>query len=115
MVAPVKTGMGVPMAAYIVGHFTIDDEDAYGRYAEAFFPVFDKYGGELVAVDDQQPIVEGTAPPGRTVILRFSDLDTAKAFWNSVEYQEIAEHRRAGTTPSIIPLIGDRPEGWTGP
>jgi uncharacterized protein (DUF1330 family) len=107
--------MEVPMAAYIVGHFTIDDEEAYGRYAEAFFPVFEKYGGELVAVDDQQPIVEGTAPPGRTVILRFSDLDTAKAFWNSAEYQEIAEHRRAGTTPSIITLIGDRPEGWTGP
>ncbi len=101
------------MPAYIVGHFTIEDQDSYGRYADAFFPLFDKYGGELVAVDDQQPILEGTVPAGRTVILRFSDLDTARAFWTSAEYQEIAEHRRAGTTPYIITLIGDRPQSTT--
>jgi uncharacterized protein (DUF1330 family) len=103
------------MSAYAVGHFTIDDEEDYGIYANAFFSVFEKYNGELVAVDDQQPIVEGTAPPGRTVILRFPDMDTARAFWYSAEYQEIAEHRRAGTTSYVITLIGERPDGWTGP
>ena len=103
------------MAAYVVAHFTIDDEDAYGRYAEAFPPVFSKYGGEIVAIDDGRPIVEGTVPTGRTVLLRFVDLDTANAWWTSPEYQAIANDRRAGTTPHLITLIGERPEGWTGP
>ena len=102
------------MSAYVVAHFTIDDGDAYGRYAEAFPAVFSKYGGEVVAIDDGRPVVEGTVPTGRTVILRFTDLETANEWWSSPEYQKIAVDRRAGTTPHLITLIGERPEGWTG-
>jgi len=103
------------MPAYGIGHFTIDDEEAYGRYAAAFFPIFERHHGKLVAVDDDGPILEGSVPLGRTVVLEFPDKATAMAWWNDPDYQKIAEDRRAGTTPYLITIIGDRPEGWTGP
>ena len=103
------------MSAYVVGHFTITDEEEYGRYAEAFFPIFSRHNGELVAVDDDRPIVEGTVPQGRTVILAFPDMDALTAWFNDPEYQRISEHRRAGTQPHLITFIDARPPGWTGP
>ena len=98
------------MPAYVVAHFTIDDEQAYRRYAEAFARVIAPYNGEVLAADDNKPILEGEAPQGRTVILRFPDMETATAWWKSPEYQEIAEHRRAGTSPYLITIV----EGRTG-
>ena len=57
----------------------ITDKEEYRRYAEAFFPIFSRHNGELVALDDDRPIVEGTVPQGRTVILAFPDMDTLTA------------------------------------
>jgi uncharacterized protein (DUF1330 family) len=103
------------MTAYVVAHFTITNDEEYGRYADAFFPIFSRHDGSLVAVDDDRPIVEGSVPQGRTVILAFPDMDTITAWFNDPEYQKISEHRRAGTQPHLITFIDERPAGWTGP
>ncbi len=102
------------MPAYVIGHFTIHDEDQYGRYTEAFFPIFERFGGKVVAFDDDAPILAGTALAGRSLLLKFPDKATAVAWYNDPEYQEIAKFRLAGTNPVLVTIIGDRPEGWTG-
>ena len=102
------------MPAYVIAHFTIHDQESYGRYAEAFPPILARFNGKLVAVDDKAPILEGIAPVGRSVVLEFPDKETAYAWSNDPEYQQITKLRRAGTEPFLVTIIGDRPEGWTG-
>jgi uncharacterized protein (DUF1330 family) len=102
------------VTAYVVAHFTITDDEEYGRYADAFFPIFSRHGGELLAVDDNRPIVEGSVPEGRTVILAFADMDALSSWFNDPEYQKIAEHRRVGTQSHLVTFIDERPAGWTG-
>ena len=94
----------------MVGHFTIIDDEEYGRDAEAFFPIFSRHNGELVAVDDDHPIVEGSTLQGRTAILAFADMDAINAWFNDPEYQEMSKHRRAGTWPHLITFINERPQ-----
>jgi uncharacterized protein (DUF1330 family) len=103
------------MTAYAIAHFVIEDEERYQQYADAFFPIFRRYNGRFLAFDDGAPIIEGSAPPGRTVLLSFDDKETAHAWYNDPDYQEIAKHRHAGTRPVLLTIIGERPEGWAGP
>jgi uncharacterized protein (DUF1330 family) len=101
---------GVVMTAYVIAHFTIEDEVDYALYRAAFRPVFERYGGRFLAVDDNAPILEGSAKPGRTVLLAFADKETARAWYKDPEYQAIAVHRRAGTEMHILAILGERPE-----
>jgi len=65
------------MAACLVGHMTITDPEAYLRYRSAVFPILERFGGELVALDDDATVLEGELAAGRTVILGFADRETA--------------------------------------
>jgi uncharacterized protein (DUF1330 family) len=64
----------------------------------------------LLAYDDFAEVLEGELPSGRTVIIRFPDRASAKKWWDSDEYQTIANHRRAGTKTDFIIMIEDHPE-----
>lgn len=100
------------MAAYVVGHMTIRDRDSYMQYREGFFSLMRTTPGlEVVAFDDGAPVVEGALPPGRTVILKFPDQQGALAWYNSDEYQRLAETRRSGVDQHfIIIIMRERPE-----
>src|SRR5215216_4890012 len=102
------------MAAYSVGHFTITDRDAYQRYVDALVPNFGRFKCEMLAFDYNTPILEGNVPEGRTVIMRFPDLDVANAWYRDPAYQRWSVDRRAGTAPHLFTIIGERPQGWTG-
>ncbi|MBU6338085.1 MAG: DUF1330 domain-containing protein [Acidobacteria bacterium] len=90
---------------YFVAHFAIDDREEYGRYEKAFFPLFSGTGGTFMALDDEAPVLEGEREPGRTVLLGYPSREALLEHWNSEPYQEIARHRRAGTTTYSIFLL----------
>ena len=97
------------MAVYIIAHFTIDDPKGYTKYVEGFFPLFNEYDGEVVAVDDFGEILEGDVEPGRTVILRFPSRERAMEWYRSPEYQKLAAHRLASTRSHLLTLIDEQP------
>lgn len=93
------------MTAYVVAQVAIHDREPYGRYATAFMPVLQQYGGRLLASDEQPEPLEGE--DGRKlVILAFADKAAARAWADSPEYQAISVDRRAGSDAVAILVQG---------
>ena len=89
------------MSAYVIGHLTVHDWERYRAYGAGFFGPLEQYRGKVLMAEDNLEVVEGTAS-GRHVILEFEDCDAARAWYQSAEYQEVAQHRLAASTAHFI-------------
>jgi uncharacterized protein (DUF1330 family) len=94
------------MTVYIISSMTIHNREEYKTYVRGFMPVFQKYGGTVLAAQDAPVPLEGTWPYDRTVLLSFPTREAAEQWSQSSEYEEIAKHRRAGTTSNVVVLDG---------
>ena len=75
------------MSAYVVLHVTITDPIAYAGYeVPATRQTIDRAGGRILALDDNQTVVEGEMEQ-RTVLLEFPDFEAAVAWYHSEDYQ----------------------------
>jgi uncharacterized protein (DUF1330 family) len=92
------------VSVYIVASIAIRDRGGYARYQEGFAEIFARYKGELLAVSDEPEIVEGEWPYTRAVLIRFPDADEARRWYESPDYQALAQHRWRASTASIIAL-----------
>ncbi|HQR47898.1 MAG TPA: DUF1330 domain-containing protein [Steroidobacteraceae bacterium] len=91
------------MSVYVVAQITIHDRAGYSRYEEGFLGVFQLFKGELLAVSENPTVVEGQWPCTRTVLIRFPSQEEAARWYQSPEYQAIAQHRfRASTGNAVI-------------
>ena len=94
------------MTHYVVAHIAIHDRERYAQYEAGFMPIFAKYGGTILAVNDAPEVLEGPADTRRLVILAFPDRAAALAWAASPEYQEIAKHRLAASDGAIVMTPG---------
>lgn len=90
------------MTVYILNNMTIHDRAAYERYAQAFLPVFRRFDGRLLAVQDAPQPLEGTWPWDRTVLLSFPSREAALRWIESPEYQAIVGDRHAGAKSNVV-------------
>ena len=91
------------MSVYVVAQITIHDRAEYARYEAGFLGVFQRFNGELLAVSENPTVVEGHWPCTRTVLIRFPSQEEARRWYQSPEYQAIAQHRfRASTGNAVI-------------
>jgi uncharacterized protein (DUF1330 family) len=82
------------MSSYFIALIDIHDPGEYERYLKGFNEVFEQYQGTVVSVEDAPRVLEGEWPARRTVILRFPDEEELRAWYESPEYQHLAEHRK---------------------
>jgi uncharacterized protein (DUF1330 family) len=94
------------MSAYFVGLIDIHDPEAYDKYLEGFDEIFARFEGQVVAVEDSPRVLEGTWPAGRIVLIRFPSEEQLRRWYESREYQAIAEHRRRGSHAAIAIVTG---------
>lgn len=92
------------MTVYVINNMTIHDQDAYKTYLKGFMPVFEKYGGQVLAAANGPKPTEGVWPYDRTILLAFPTREAVDQWSGSPEYQEIARHRRAGTNSNVLVL-----------
>ena len=90
------------MSAYIIAKIHIKDREIYEKYGEGFMPIFEKYQGELLSVDEAPTVLEGSWPETRTVIARFEDREAALKWYKSEEYQELVQYRLQASTADVI-------------
>jgi uncharacterized protein (DUF1330 family) len=91
------------MSAYIIALIEIHDRDEYKKYQEGFREIFSQYKGEILAVEEAPTVLEGEWPYTRTVVIRFSDENEAKRWYESDQYQTLVQHRfRAAKTNLIL-------------
>ena len=92
--------------AYLIAQIDITDEETYAKYREQVPATIAQYGGEYLARGGRFESLEGTAPPPRTVILRFSSFEQAKAWYDSAEYAGPKAVRQSASTGNVILVEG---------
>ena len=94
------------MTVYVVALLDITDRQEYGLYGDGFMEIFNKYAGQLLAVDETPTVVEGDWPHTRTVLLSFPSAEEMDRWYRSAEYQALAQHRFKGSTARIAMIQG---------
>ena len=94
------------MSFYLVGQIDIVDRQGYSAYEAGFSEIFSRYQGTVLAVDEQPKLLEGSWPFTRTVLISFPDEEAAMAWYQSEEYQSLAQHRFNSSSANIVGLKG---------
>lgn len=94
------------MSAYLIVQITITDRDEYARYEAGFMAVFQKYEGTMLSVDENPTIIEGDWTATRSVLIQFPSKEAAMNWYNSVDYQNLAQHRFNASTGNCILVQG---------
>ena len=95
------------MSVYVVGQLNIHNPADYQEYLAGFTPIFERYDGELLATSQQETeVLEGAWAMPRTVLMRFPDTETARAWFNDPDYQKLAEIRRRSADTNLVIVHG---------
>ena len=95
---------------YMIANLEVSDAARYREYEKGFFPILKRHGGQFITLDDASETLEGESPrQGRMVIFQFPSEQAAKSWYDDPEYQQLSEHRRAGTTLAFLTLVHGMP------
>lgn len=94
------------MSAYIVFvREQMTDRQAYDKYIEQAAPTLAAYQGEIIVFNGESEALEGNAIDG-SVILRFPDMEKARAWYRSPEYSRVKDMRINATVGRAVLLNG---------
>ncbi|MSO66127.1 MAG: DUF1330 domain-containing protein [Alphaproteobacteria bacterium] len=74
------------MPAYAVGHVAVTKPEGMKQYRESMPALLAKYGARMVINDRNPTTVEGPPRAGSVVVIEFSDLAKARAFYADPDY-----------------------------
>ena len=94
------------MPVYLIAQLTIRDRARYAEYAAGFMEIFSRYGGRLLAVDESPETLEGAWNFTRTVLIEFPSEAEARSWYDSEDYQRLAQHRFASSEANIVMVKG---------
>ena len=94
------------MSVYMVAKIDLTDRETYAKYEAGFGTIFAQYNGEMLAVDDAPEVIEGEWPHWRTVLIKFPTREEAMAWYQSDDYQALAQHRFAASDADIVLIKG---------
>ena len=100
------------MAAYFIfRHKVLDTDKLNNDYLLKAVETLGPYAPEILVVDENIEVVEGTTDDTRTVVLKFKDRDEAKRWYNSPEYQAVVGLRLDVTDGAAVLCDGFVPPG----
>lgn len=95
--------MDTSAPAYFIFNVIIHDLEALKPYLEKVEASYKAFGGERIVMGGECRTLEGEPPQGLIVILAFSRLEKAQAWYDSPDYQAILPYRlRAATTQTWL-------------
>jgi len=92
--------------AYIIVETDIHDPEQYERYKQASPGAVAAGGGRFVVRGGELAVLEGDWRPKRLVMLEFEDLEAAKRFYASPEYQEAKRLREGAANLNMVAVEG---------
>jgi uncharacterized protein (DUF1330 family) len=90
------------MSAFIIVEVEVLDKQRYETYKQMVPPSLEAYGGKFLVRGGSVETLEGEWSPKRLVILEFSSMEEAKAWWESQEYSEAKAVRQASANTQMI-------------
>lgn len=85
------------MAGYLVAEIEITDLEGYKQYRAEVPAVIARHGGRYLVRGGATELLEGSGAVGRVVVLEFADIEKARAFYFSEDYQRILPLRLAAS------------------
>ena len=92
------------MPAYVIAMVNVTNPEKYQEYAKLAGPAGAKYGGKFLVRGGKKTPLEGNIPFERIVVNEFVDVETAKKFYDSVEYQA-ARQKRLGAADFHMVIV----------
>ncbi|MBT3270693.1 DUF1330 domain-containing protein [Candidatus Poribacteria bacterium] len=90
------------MAAYVVLRLTITDKEAFGAYVAKAGPALEASTGEFVFSGQVSDELEGSSDHPVTAVLKFPDRASALEWYNSPDYQEATQARKAASDGLVL-------------
>jgi uncharacterized protein (DUF1330 family) len=94
------------MPAYVIVETDIHDPEQYERYKAASPAAVAGGGGRFVVRGGELAVLEGDWHPKRLVVLEFEDLDTARRWYESEDYQEAKKLREGAANLNMVAVEG---------
>jgi uncharacterized protein (DUF1330 family) len=94
------------MPAYIIATINVTNPDKYQEYARLAGPASQKHGGRFLVRGGKKTTLEGDIPFQRIVVSEFADVEAAKKFYHSVEYQAAKQKRLGAADFHMIVVEG---------
>jgi uncharacterized protein (DUF1330 family) len=94
------------MSAYVIVETDITDPEQYEQYKAASPGAVASGGGRFVVRGGELAVLEGDWKPTRLVVLEFEDLDAARRWYDSPEYQEAKKLRDGAASLRMVAVQG---------
>ena len=94
------------MPAYLIVETDITDPEQYEQYKAASPGAIAAGGGRFVVRGGKMAVLEGDWHPKRLVLVEFPDLEAAKRFYDSPEYQAAKALREGAAQLNMVAVEG---------
>jgi uncharacterized protein (DUF1330 family) len=94
------------MPAYLIVETDITDPEQYEQYKAASPGAIAAHGGRFVVRGGETAVLEGDWIPKRLVVVEFDDLEAAKRFYDSPEYQAAMKLREGAAKLNMVAVEG---------
>ena len=94
------------MPAYVIVETDIRDPEQYERYRAASPGAVHSGGGRFVVRGGELAVLEGDWNPSRLVVLEFEDLEAAKRWYDSPEYEQAKRLRESAANLRMVAVQG---------
>jgi uncharacterized protein (DUF1330 family) len=94
------------MPAYVIVETEIHDPEQYEQYKAASPAAVAGGGGRFVVRGGELAVLEGDWQPTRLVVLEFEDLEAAKRWYESPEYQDAKKLRDGAANLRMVAVQG---------
>jgi len=94
------------MPAYLIVETDITDPEQYEQYKAASPGAIAAHGGRFVVRGGETAVLEGDWNPKRLVVVEFDDLEAAKRFYDSPEYQAAMKLREGAARLNMVAVEG---------
>jgi uncharacterized protein (DUF1330 family) len=94
------------MPAYLIVETDITDPEQYEQYKAASPGAIAAHGGRFVVRGGETAVLEGDWNPKRLVVVEFDDLEAAKRFYDSPEYQAAMKLREGAANLNMVAVEG---------
>jgi uncharacterized protein (DUF1330 family) len=94
------------MPAYVVVQITVEDPVRYAEYVRMAPPSIAAHGGRYIVRRGACEILEGSWLPSRLVVLEFSTVEQARAWWASPEYAPAKTLRQQSASTEMLLIEG---------
>ena len=87
---------------YVIANVSVEDAAGYEGYRSQTAAIIEQYGGRFLVRGGAIEVREGEPGIGRLVILEFPNVEAARTFYDSPEYQAILPIRFENANSTLI-------------